>query len=39
MGDEVTMICFIVLNEGEEVRPINKTYISLIPKVKNLSVC
>lgn len=34
MGEEVTKICLKVLNEEEDLRPINKTCISLIPKIE-----
>lgn len=33
IGNKVTKICLEVLNEGKDISPLNKTFISLIPKV------
>lgn len=35
VGEDTTRVCLGILNEGEEMEPINKTLITLIPKIKD----
>lgn len=35
IGKDVISICLKVLNQGDDMAELNKTYISLIPKCKN----
>lgn len=34
IGSEVSKLCLEVLNEGKDISPLNRTFISLIPKVQ-----